>query len=263
MSVIITAIISVTVIGLICAVILNVASQLMYVKVDERVTQLIDIMPGANCGACGYPGCEGFAVALAAGEAQPNLCTPGGIELLKKISEILGIEAGSIEKKIAVVHCLGDNDKQQLKMEYKGIKSCEGAKQLYGGQCACAFGCLGYGDCQIVCPTNAICLENGLARIIKDLCTGCGLCVKACPNKLITIENASIQVVIACKNIEKGAVVGKKCKTGCIGCGKCARECCQKAIVMEDFLAKIDYSKCDGCAACVESCVKKCIIKNV
>ena len=259
MSVIITAIISVTVIGAICAILLNVASQLMYVKVDLRVAQLNDIMPGANCGACGYPGCEGFSVALAAGEAKANLCTPGGPELLVKISEILGIETGSIEAKIAVIRCLGSDDAQQKKMDYKGLQSCAGANQLYGGQCACGFGCLGYGDCKIVCPSDAICMESGLAHIIKNLCTGCGLCVKACPNKLITMESAEIPVLVACINTEKGAVVRKKCKYGCIACTKCVKECPDGAITMADNLAVIDYAKCSGCGKCVDVCMTKCI----
>jgi len=261
MSVVITAVVSVTIIGLICAILLNVASQLMYVKVDLRVTQLNEIMPGANCGACGYPGCEGFCVALAAGEAKTNLCTPGGPELLKKISEILGVEAGSIETKMAYVLCKGENEMQQKKMEYKGIQSCSGAKQLFGGPTACAFGCLGYGDCQLVCPTHAICMEKGLVHIIKDLCNGCGLCVKTCPNKLIVVDKTSLPVIVACKNIEKGAVVRKKCSVGCIACTKCVKECPDGAIVMEDNLAKIDYEKCSGCGKCVDVCMTKCIVR--
>jgi len=261
MSVIIFAVVSVTVIGLVCAILLNVASQLMYVKVDMKVTQLMDVMPGANCGACGYPGCEGFSVALAAGEAKPNLCPPGGPELLVKISEILGIETGSIERRIAYVLCNGENDIQQKKMEYKGVQSCSGAKQLFGGQCACAFGCLGYGDCQLACPTHAICMENGLAHIIKNLCNGCGLCVKTCPNKLIMMEKASLPVLVACRNIEKGAVVRKKCSVGCIACTKCVKECPDGAITMVENLAVIDYLKCSGCGKCVDVCMTKCIVK--
>jgi len=262
MNGIIFAVVSVTALGTICAVILNVASKLMYVKIDERITLLTEAMPGANCGACGYPGCSGYAAALVENSSvKPNLCTPGGAKLLTKISEILGIEAGSIERKIAVVHCMGDNNTQQTKMEYKGFPSCTGAKQLFGGQAACAFGCLGYGDCQKVCPVNAICMENGLAHIVTNLCTGCGLCVKACPNKIITIENANMPVVVACKNIEKGAVVRKKCTFGCIACTKCVKECPEGAIVIEENLARIDYAKCSGCNKCVEVCMTKCIRK--
>jgi len=259
MNVILTAVISVTSMGLICSCILAVASKLMYVKIDERITQLAGIMPGANCGACGYPGCSGYASALIEENAKTNLCTPGGASLLAKISEIMGIEAGSIEEKRAFVSC--NCNAQIKKMEYKGIQSCEAAKPAFGGQNSCAFGCFGYGDCLTVCPSDAICMENNLAHIIAEKCTGCGLCVKACPNKLISIQKADIPVLIACKNIEKGAVTRKKCSIGCIACTKCVKECPQGAISMENNLAVIDYSKCSSCGKCAEVCMTKCIIK--
>jgi len=262
MNVIIIAVVSVTSIGAICALILNVASKFLYVKIDDRITELTDIMPGANCGACGYPGCSGYAEALVSG-AKPNLCTPGGVKVLENISAILGIETGSIEKKIAVVYCRGDNRKRQKKMEYMGgLKSCEAAKPLFGGEGACTFGCIGYGDCKEACPSNAICMEDGLAKIIPSLCTGCGLCVKACPNHLILIENAARAAFISCRNIEKGAVTRKKCTTGCIACNKCVRECPSTAIVVENNLARIDYEKCSDCGHCAEVCVTKCIFLN-
>jgi len=260
MDTIFIAVISVTVIGAICAAVLCVASKFMHVKVDERVAQLSEIMPGVNCGVCGYPGCSGYAVALlSGGGVKANLCTPGGAGLVAKISAILGVEAESIVQKTAVVRCLGDANAQQKKMDYKGIQTCDAAKRLFGGEGACAFGCLGYGDCQIVCPTNAVCMENSLAHIKMDLCTGCGLCVKACPNNLITIENAGIPAAVLCKSIEKGGIVRKKCSSGCIACTKCVKECPDKAIVMEENLARIDYKKCSGCGRCVEVCVTKCI----
>ena len=262
MNSIIFAVISVTIIGIICSLILSIVSKLMYVKIDERITLLADIMPGANCGACGYPGCSGYASALVEKNAKPNLCTPGGSSLLAKISGILGVETGSIEEKAAIVLCGGDCNTQKKKMEYMGIESCEGAKKLYGGQSACAYGCLGYGDCKKACPGNAICVEDNLARIIRDLCTGCGLCAKACPNKIISVESVNIPVLIACKNTEKGAVTRKKCSSGCIACTKCVKECPQNAISMENNLAVIDYSKCTGCNKCVDVCVVKCILKH-
>ena len=233
----------------------------MYVKVDERIAKLTEIMPGVNCGACGYPGCSAYAEALINENVDTNLCTPGGSSVLNKISSILGVEALAIEQKIAVISCCSDFNTRQKKMDYIGVQSCEAAKMLYSGDNACAFGCLGYGDCKLLCPSNAIYMENGLAHIIKELCTGCGLCVKVCPNKLISIENADIKVVVSCKNIEKGAAARKKCSCCCIACTKCVKECCQGAIVIEDNLAKIDYTKCDGCGKCVEVCVTKCIHK--
>ena len=253
------AVFSVTAIGVFCAAILSIASKLMYVKIDERVAQLQALLPGANCGACGYPGCSGYAAALLGGNVKTNLCSPGGPAVVEAISAILGVEAASVEQKAAVVHCRGDCNARQKKMDYKGIQSCAAAKQLFGGEGACVFGCIGYGDCQKVCPSNAICIENSLARIDKRLCTGCGLCVKACPNKLISIEDAGIAVAVFCKSIEKGAVVRKKCSKGCIGCRKCIQGCMSAAISVEENLAAIDYEKCSRCGGCAEVCVTKCI----
>ncbi|MCL2800169.1 MAG: RnfABCDGE type electron transport complex subunit B [Treponema sp.] len=259
MSIIITAVVSVTIIGIICAIILNVASQLMFVKTDERITKLTEIMPGVNCGACGYPGCSSYAEALVNDNVSAALCTPGGVEVLNKISELLGVEAGAIEQKTAVIKCAGDFNTRQQDKIYLGIQSCGGAHMHFGGDNSCVYGCLGYGDCQKVCPASAVYLKEGLAHINHGLCTGCSLCVKACPKKLIAIEKSSIPVIIACSNTEKGAVTRKKCSSGCIACGKCVRECPVSAISMENNLAIIDYEKCNGCLNCVKSCVTKCI----
>lgn len=260
MNIIIMAILSVTVIGTVCAVMLTAASKIMSVKVDEREVLILECLPGSNCGACGYPGCAGYAAALVShSNIKKNLCMPGGTEVAKKLSDILGVEAEDVAEKLAVVHCRGDCDAQQKKMEYTGIQTCIAAKEMFGGEGACSYGCLGYGDCKFVCPSDAICIDNGLARINPNNCTGCGLCVKSCPNKLITVENASAAIVILCKNIEKGAVVRKKCSAGCIACGKCVRECPSAAIIMEDNLAKIDYEKCTDCKHCAEICVTHCI----
>ncbi|MCL2764404.1 MAG: RnfABCDGE type electron transport complex subunit B [Treponema sp.] len=260
METIYIAVFSVTLIGIICAAVLCIASKFMQVKIDPRINELTECMPGVNCGACGYPGCSGYALALLSdNNIKTNLCTPGGFEVLEKISRILGVETGSIEKKCAIVFCSGDFNSRNKKMEYAGIKSCEAAKQLYGGENSCANGCLGYGDCKTACPGNAICMEGGLARIITNLCTGCALCVKACPNALISVLNTCTPVFVLCKNTEKGSVTRKKCSRGCIGCGKCARECRDKAITIENNLAVINYEKCSGCNTCIEVCVVKCI----
>jgi Na+-translocating ferredoxin:NAD+ oxidoreductase RNF subunit RnfB len=260
MDTVMIAIISVTGIGAACAAVLCVASKFMFVKADERVARLQECLPGSNCGACGFPGCAGYAAALIAdSNISSNLCTPGGAVVLRQLSDILGVEAGDVAVKFAVVRCRGSRGTQQTKMEYKGIETCMAAKPVFGGGGACAFGCLGYGDCGAVCPADAICMEDGLARIDKRHCTGCGLCVKACPNKLITVEDASIPVAVLCENTEKGAVVRKKCENGCIACRKCARECPSEAIIVEDNLAVIDYEKCTCCGHCAEICITKCI----
>jgi RnfABCDGE-type electron transport complex B subunit len=259
MDTIITAIISIAAIGAVCAVILSLASKFMAVKIDERVAKIQECLPGSNCGACGYPGCSSYAEALISG-TKTNLCTPGGADVLQKINDILGGDNtdSAFEEKTAVINCRGDLSAQQIKMDYKAIKTCAAAKQIFGGERACAFGCLGYGDCKIACPSDAVCIESGLAKINKN-CTGCALCVKACPNNLISIEKKSVPVVILCKNIEKGAVARKKCSNCCLGCGRCVRECPDGAITLTDNLAKIDYEKCTDCGHCAEVCIAKCI----
>ena len=266
MDTIFVAVISVTVIGVVCAALLCIASKFMNVKIDPRVEKLLACMPGVNCGVCGYPGCSGYAEALVSDEGvNSNLCTPGGPAVVEQIAAILGVEAGNIECKIAVVHCGGDRKTHLKKMDYKGVLSCEAAKRLFGGENTCAFGCLGYADCQKVCPNDAVCMRDGLARIVTRFCNGCGLCVSACPNNLISIENAASSVFVLCNSNEKGAIVRKKCVSGCIGCGKCVRECPAQAITIKDNLAVIDYDKCrvdktsQACGRCVEVCVIKCI----
>jgi len=261
MDTVIIAIVSVAVMGLICAVLLTIASKVMHVKTDARVAEIRECLPGANCGACGYSGCDGYATALAGGEAAPNLCPPGGSAVYEKISEILGISANEdLARKVAIVHCMGDSATMNDKMEYNGIKTCFAEKQLYGGQGACTFGCIGHGDCVEVCPVAAICIEGDLARIDRRKCTGCGICVKTCPTGVISLEKEPVHVAVLCKNTEKGAKLKDKCSKGCIGCMKCVKECPAEAITVSESLATIDYAKCNGCGKCVEVCVKKCIV---
>jgi len=261
MNTIIIAIVSLSVIGFVCAALITVASKFMFVKVDVRVEKLRDCLPGANCGACGYSGCEVYAQALAGGEVATNLCPPGGDETLAQINEILGVSGGKgLAKMTAVVRCLGDSKAVKNKMEYVGIDSCYAANQLFGGQNACTFGCLGFGDCKGVCPSDAICVENGLARIDPRRCSGCAVCVKVCPTGVILVVDEPLHVTVMCSNTEKGAIVKKKCSVGCIGCMKCVRECPELAIEMEDSLAVIDNSRCSGCRKCVEVCIAKCIV---
>ena len=263
MNSIVVAIVSVTVIGVVCSVLLAVLSKIMAVEVDERLVFIRECLPGANCGACGYSGCNGYAAALAEGSAAANLCTPGGNELVMQISEFLGVSAGEgIKKKVAIVRCIGDSETKSDKMDYRGTRTCAAAKLLFGGPRACTFGCVGYGDCVKSCPSDAICLEKGIAHINQRRCTGCGLCAKACPYGVISIEDAPLVVVVLCKNTEKGAALKDKCSKGCIGCMKCVKECPSQAITVNDFLASIDYEKCIGCLKCTDVCIKKCIKRS-
>jgi Na+-translocating ferredoxin:NAD+ oxidoreductase RNF subunit RnfB len=233
----------------------------MYVKVNERLEKIQEILPNTNCGACGFPGCSGYASALLSdADLKTNLCTPGGAEVLAHLNAILGVVSNEdVTAKLAYIHCRGDSSAQQKKMEYTGIKTCAAAKQVFSGEGACAFGCMGYGDCQVVCQDDAVCIKNGIAQINTRLCTGCTMCIKACPNGLITIDNAAVKPVIMCKNTEKGAVARKKCLNACISCGKCVRECPFNAISIENNLAVIDYDKCVSCGHCAKICVMRCI----
>jgi Na+-translocating ferredoxin:NAD+ oxidoreductase RNF subunit RnfB len=252
------AILAVTVIGIICAVMLAVASKVMAVKVDEKAAALREALPGANCGACGYPGCDGYAAALTGGGVKTNLCIPGGDAVAEQVSVILGVSFENVVEKVAVVHCIGDCDATKDRIDYEGITTCAAAK-LLGGKGSCSYGCIGFGDCAAVCPYGAICIEKGIARVDTRKCTGCSMCVAACPNKIITVERDTIKTAVLCSNKDKGAVTRKKCTVGCIACKKCEKECPVQAIVIENNLSVIDYAKCTDCGHCAEVCPVKCI----
>ncbi|NLC47662.1 MAG: RnfABCDGE type electron transport complex subunit B [Firmicutes bacterium] len=239
--------------GLLFGAVLAFASRVFAVETDPTVEAITEALPGANCGACGYPGCSSYAQAVAAGKAGTGLCIPGGDDTAAKIAEIMGVEPVDIEEKIAFVRCRG-KDCQEL-FVYDGIKECLAAHQLGGGHKACSWACLGFGDCVRVCRFDAISMgPDGLPVVDYAKCTGCGLCAEACPRDVIGMLPDEAQVMIACGSHDKGAVVRKICKDGCIGCGICARNCPQKAITMVDNLAVIDYEKCDACGVCVEKC---------
>jgi len=261
MNTIILAIAAVTVIGLICAVILAIASKVMAVPVNETYAKVRECLPGANCGACGYAGCDGYADALASGMTdQVNLCVPGGNSVAKQVGAVLGVDAGEVTPKVAVIHCSGNCDSTGLRTDYQGIHSCAAAMLMYGGNGNCVFGCIGYGDCMSVCPQNAICIERGIAHVDQRVCEGCGQCAKKCPKNLITIEERTISTVVSCHNQDKGALTRKVCSSGCIGCFKCVKTCPEHAITVENFLARIDYTKCKNCGECAKVCTTGCII---
>ena len=259
---VLTAIIVVTVIGIICAVMLSVASKVMAVEVDERIPQVRECLPGANCGGCGYPGCDGYAAALVEDEDTPlTLCAPGGAAAAAAIAQVLGKEAGEVVKKTAFVNCRGTCEATSNKMEYRGIDTCSAAKLLFGGTGSCTFGCLGLGDCTRACPSDAIHISaDGIAKVDAYACTGCGACANVCPNHVISILPSDIKVQVACSSHDKGPAVRKKCTAGCLGCGMCMRKCPEGAITVKDNLAIIDYEKCTGCGTCQSVCPAKCIV---
>lgn len=264
MDAILTAVVPVVIIGIVCAAVLVVASKLMAVKEDERFPAVRECLPGANCGACGFAGCDGYAKALCENPDTPtNLCVPGADAVSRQLSEILGVEFADVIEKVAVVHCGGDCSRTEDKFRYEGIKSCAAAKLMYGGKGSCSYGCLALGDCANVCPQDAICIDDGVARINTRKCIGCGICARTCPNNLISLVADVERVVVTCSNKDKGALTRKVCSNGCIGCKKCEKVCPMGAITVKDNVAVIDYDKCTDCTdfgVCAKNCTTGCIL---
>jgi RnfABCDGE-type electron transport complex B subunit len=248
------------IVALFCGVLLTLASKYFGVEESELYQNVRDCLPGANCGACGYSGCDGYAKALAEGQTtEANRCTPGGADTAKQIAALLGVEAGSIVSKVAVVSCNGNCGATQKKFEYTGVKTCRNANLTYAGDKMCSYACLGYGDCVNACPENAIEVVDGVAVVDPTKCVGCGICARVCPKGVINMIDEPSRVVVSCSSHDKGAVARKACTNACIACGKCQKVCPNGAITVEDNLAKIDYSKCTGCGECASACPVKCI----
>ncbi len=245
-------------IGLISAVLLALATHFLHVEEDETVVKVRACLPGANCGACGYAGCDEYAKAVAAG-AKTNLCIPGGAGTAAAVAEVMGVAAEAVEARVAMVHCNGHCEATEKKAIYDGIPTCQAASMLYAGPNACRFGCLGCGDCAVVCPADAICIKDGIAHVDPRTCIGCGLCAETCPKKLIDLVPKSAHVAVLCSNKDKGAVARKACANACIGCMKCAKNCPEQAITVVNNVAVIDYSKCNGCGTCEGNCPMHCI----
>lgn len=254
-------IILVVAIGLLSGVMLTVASKVMYVPVDERVLLIREALPGANCGACGYAGCDDYAEALAADPTVPtNACPPGGETTAMELADILGIEYAGAVKKFAIVKCAGTSENTSNVMDYQGWQSCAGSKSFYRGRGWCDNGCLALGDCERVCEYDAIRMENGVAVIDKDKCIGCGVCVKACPNNLIDVVYDRTRVYVSCMTDKPAKYTRDVCEVGCIACGLCVKACKFDAITIENNHAVIDYEKCKNCGLCAKACPRDTII---
>lgn len=241
--------------ALMFGVFLGVASKKFAVKEDPRVEKIAEILPGANCGVCGFAGCDGFAKAVVDSKASVNACIPGGSEIANLIGEILGKAVDEKVKNVVVLKCRGGKERAVQKYKYDGIRDCRAGALILDGPIACPNGCIGLGTCEAVCPFDAI--HMGLEELpIVDFekCTGCGVCVEACPKDVLELMPLKNHVWIACNNTQKGALVKSVCQTGCIGCQKCAKECPTQAITIENNLAHIDYKKCTNCQICVVVC---------
>ena len=254
--------------GLIFGLVLAAASKMFYVETDPRLEQLNECLPGANCGGCGYAGCGGYAEAVLNGEAPIGRCNSGGNECAQAMAAIMGVEAGEVTRKVALVRCSGEKTVDadgnltgaKIKANYEGFHDCIAASKVGGnGPLSCKYGCLGYGTCVKARKYDAIRVINGVARVNEDRCVGCMACAAACPRGLIVPVEPNRNVVIACNSMAKGAVTTRGCTVGCIGCGLCKKICPKDAITVTNNLAVIDYSKCDNCGLCATVCPKKLI----
>lgn len=242
--------------GIVFGIALAIVAAKFMVKVDPKVEQVRETLPGANCGACGFAGCMGYAEAVVGNpDVAANMCAPGKSPVAEKIAVITGKKAEKVEPKIARVFCQGGTSLSQRKFIYTGVQDCTAAVLAAGGDKSCQYGCLGYGTCMRACPFGAITMsEDNLPTINPEKCTACGKCVAACPKQVIELAQASKAVVISCHSRDKGIDVKKKCQVGCIACGICVRTCPVNAIAIDNNLARIDHGKCIVCGLCVKKC---------
>lgn len=256
------AIVSMGAMGLLFGAMLGVADKVFAIEKDPKIDEILAVLPGANCGGCGFAGCAALAEAIASSTAPVDACPVGKKAVADMIARIMGIEAASeMKPKYARVMCLGSKDKAIDAFKYEGIRDCRAAMLCNGGPKGCTYGCLGMGTCVEACPFGAMYMgTDGLPKVDDELCTGCGKCVAACPRHLIVLRTKDESVNVMCKSHARGPEVKKVCSIGCIGCGICVKNCPQQCITMTDNLALIDNSRCTRCGVCVEKCPSKCII---
>lgn len=249
-------------VAFILGLLLGLFKKIFAVEVDEKVQQVRDILPGANCGGCGFPGCDGFAAAVCKGEAPAGGCSAGGADVAAKIGKVLGQQV-SVERKVALLACKGTKECAKARPNYIGVKSCKAVALAANNTKLCSFGCIGLGDCVKVCKFGALSLgEDGLPKVDYSKCTGCGACVNACPKHLFNLTNANLKGAVAlCSNhSDNKPQIKKDCSAGCFKCGLCAKKCPKEAIDISGGIPKIDYEKCISCKLCVKACPDQVIV---
>jgi len=248
--------------GLVFGILLAVFNQVFSVPVDTRAAAVLEVLPGANCGGCGHPGCEAFAQAVVEGKAPVNGCPVGGPELAAKLGTMMGVNPGDTKRMAATVNCQGTAERCKPKFRYQGMSDCLSASLISGGSKACEYACLGLGTCAAACPFEAIRVDSRLriAVVDPDKCTGCQVCVAACPKKVLSMQPVDAPVRILCHAALEGKPTGGNCKAGCVSCDRCGEACRFGAITMVNHLPTIDLEKCTGCLMCAEVCPTEAIL---
>lgn len=248
-------------VGLLIGVFLGIAAIKFKVMVDEKEEAVLNLLPGNNCGGCGFAGCSGLAAAIAKGKAAVGACPVGGQPVADSIAAVMGVTAEAGVRQTAFVFCQGDCDKTTLDYEYTGIEDCRMLSFVpNGGAKTCNYGCLGFGSCVKVCPFDAIHIQNGIAVVDRESCKACGKCVEVCPKNLIQMIPYDAKCIAVCSSQDKGPITMKGCSVGCIGCSLCVKACPQGVVKIENLHAVIDPETCIGCGACAEKCPKKVIV---
>lgn len=240
---VLVAVLSMVGLGVGLSGLLAVANRKLYVYEDPRIDQVDGLLPGADCGACGFPGCRAFAEQVVGGSMAPGNCTVSSEEIREAIADLLGVAVGGDEKQVARLACAGGTNVARQRAKYEGLGTCRAANLVAGGGKGCAWGCLGLGDCMVVCDFDAITMNVfGLPVVDEDLCTACGDCVDICPKDLFSLHPVSHQLWVACKNLAFGDEAESECAVACTACGKCAADAPEGLVQMINNLAVVDYS---------------------
>lgn len=246
--------------ALVFGAILGLSAKKFAVETNPKVDRIINVLPGANCGGCGYAGCAVFAENVVKGEANYRGCPPGGASAAEEIAKFMGVDGTPVSRKAAFIKCNGSNDNIKRNYIYDGPKSCVSASQLAtGGNKTCRYSCIGLASCKNACPFGAIKIVDSIAVVIREKCSACGKCVSVCPKNLIEIIPDRNIVRVLCNSRDKAKFVRESCRAGCFGCSVCQKVCKEGAITVEDNIAHINYEKCTLCMECVNKCPAKAI----
>ena len=254
------AILVLGVMGAVFGAVLAFAAKVFHVEQDPRIAEVRSALAGANCGGCGFPGCDAYAQAVVLEGAAPNLCSPGGSKSAEKICEIMCLDNSAEAKYVAFVPCSGSSEKAKKLFEYEGPADCLAAMRFGNkGPKLCQFSCIGLGNCVNACMFGAMNIVNGVAEVDREKCVACMACAEACPKGIIKKVPYEQKVLVGCRSTDKGAAKRKVCDASCIACMKCQRECPHEAIVVENNIAVIDNDKCTGCGTCAKVCPRSII----